>query len=314
MDIVTIVCEQDLADIVLQAHTINKFVSPCRHYVTIEDDSLSLDKWYEILSPFYTKHELILTSVPRPENPEFVPHTGMFETKGFGWRRSAMLKLQVASQVFGESALILDCKNIFVRPTDLDQWPFKHGNGRYHYGFDERFPAGKWMHYVVSKTGMKMPPRLPGAMPTPFVFNKEICRKATDHPLFETLFMNNDGVVPAGECDYYYFFVDEEDYDEPQNLVCPAIDNYRIAQGTDPFTNTRFEITTNTDDENYHAQFLEHSINQCVDINSPTHGIHSGIRNYLPQNAKSFYGNWLISLGLDSELVNNYMNPTSFVS
>ena len=178
MDLVTVICERDMQDILLQAHTINKFVSPCRHYVTIEDESLSLAEWHSILSPFYTKHELILSSLPRPKNLEFnAPFT-------LGWRRQQMLKLMTAARVKSEHALVLDSKNFFVLDTNLDDWPFKNSRGVYSYRetYHEYHMGNMWLKFVNEKTGMEMPNRLPASLEAPFACTVDRVKEAVSHP------------------------------------------------------------------------------------------------------------------------------------
>ena len=125
MDLVTIACKRDIQDLLLQAHSIDKFIEkPCRHWITVEDESLTPEEWHSLLSPYYTRHKLNLAFSKRPDLEFDAPFT-------LGWRRQQMLKLATAAKSLDDTVLVLDSKNIFVRSTDLDNWPFKHGNGRY---------------------------------------------------------------------------------------------------------------------------------------------------------------------------------------
>lgn len=284
MDLVTIVCERDMQDILLQAHSIDKFVSPCRHYVTIEDESLSVSEWESILSPHYKNHELIVTSVPRPKDLSFdAPFT-------LGWRRQQMLKLDTATKVESDRALVLDAKNIFVRSTDLREWPFKNSNGRYVYSADNpEHMAVKWLRFVEQKTGLKVPIRMPATLEAPFACTVSKVREAVSHPLFNYLFMQEEGVIPAAEWHYYYCFLDDSELDEPNYIVCPAIDHLKVPK------NVNYET------------YIKEQIEFCNSINSPTHGLHRKVRKDMSPESKLVYENWLTSIGLDSRIVKDYV-------
>ena len=286
MDLVTIVCERDMQDILLQAHTIDKFVTPCRHYVTIEDESLSVDEWQSILSPHYKNHELIVSSVKRPKDLEFDPPFTL------GWRRQQLLKMTTAAMVESSHALVLDSKNIFVRPIDLNQWPHKNGNGRYVHVEDktsDHLPI-KWLRFVVEKTGLPWPSKMPGTLEAPFACTVDRVREAVSHPLFEYLFMQKEGVIPMAEWHYYYCFLQEDEHDDENYFACPALDHLKIPSGVD------------------YAQYIKERIDFCLSIDSPTHGLHRKVRKDMSNEAKEIYENWLTSIGLDSKIVKDYVD------
>lgn len=105
-NLVTVTCARDLNQMVLQAHSINKFVSdPITHYVFIEDNKLSLTDWENLLSPHYLKHRLELIKAPNPANLN-------------GWYNQQIIKLRAVEYV-NDDYILLDSKNFFIKPTDL---------------------------------------------------------------------------------------------------------------------------------------------------------------------------------------------------
>lgn len=286
MDLVTIACERDIQDLLLQAHSIDKFIeTPCRHWITIEDNSLTPEQWYNLLSPYYQRHTLHLKFSTRPD-------LIFDEPFNLGYRRQQILKLKAAAEVFEERVLVLDCKNIFIRPTDLNAWPYKSGVGRFT-SLDtepEDFFPRQWIKYIHEKTGLKIPDRFPPTLATPFVVITEYARDAVKHPLFESLFYNKDNVFPMTEMFYYQFFVPEKDIDGEKETICSAVSYYDIPDISDC-------------DEHFNVM-----IYYCVDVhNSPTHGLHRKVRLHVPMSAKHIYSDWLKRLGLDATLVDNYV-------
>ena len=277
MDLVTVVCGRDVDDMLLQAHSIDTFITqPTRHWVMIEDDTLSADEWFDLLRPYYSKHKLFLSRNIDTNPKEFYsPFT-------FGWRRQQILKIWAASLGKSQRSLILDAKNIFVRPIALTDWPVKHGNGRRKYRdtFVKGNPPDVWHNYVSEKLGIPVPEILPPTTATPFVMDRSIAREMIN--LDEMFF--NEHIVPS-EFQLYYFFLDPKQLDPETNMICSAIGRL----------------------DDYSVQAIRDSIKFCIDVFSPTHGLHREIRMKISQVAKDEYRNWLTSVGLDVMLVNNYL-------
>ena len=68
MDLVTVVCNRDYQQMLLQAESIQKFLAPCKHWVIVNDEEPDVLFWQENLSKYYTNHELIV-----------IPYTDLFE-------------------------------------------------------------------------------------------------------------------------------------------------------------------------------------------------------------------------------------------
>jgi hypothetical protein len=91
MELVTVVYSKEKELMELQAYTIDRYVTePCIHWVIIEDPAKSRKYWYDLLSPYYTRHELrLITDTSDIDN----------WPKRVGWIRQQVLKLSIANQI-----------------------------------------------------------------------------------------------------------------------------------------------------------------------------------------------------------------------
>lgn len=267
MDLVTIACERDIQDLLLQAHSIDKFIDkPCRHWITVEDESLTPEEWHGLLAPYYTRHKLFLAFPKRPPNDD-----RFYEPFNLGWRNQQRLKLLTGRLSDSDRVMVLDAKNFFIRPTDLNAITIKHGNGRY---IEELPPMAKiWCDYLCEELDLSPPPVYPAPLSTPTIYDVSILRNMKIGDIFQR------DVVPAGEVLYYFFHVLE--FDSPDDTLLGA-------------------LRYNDDPNN-----IEYHIEKAK--NSLTHGLHRRARKDMQPAAKMIYINWLITLGLNEKLVNNYV-------
>lgn len=299
MELLTITCERDLPDILLQAHTIDKFVTDLDvHRIVIEDGSKSYQEWFDILTPYYTKHKFELYWFERPDldfSKEFIQYTHRPDAKsgigGLGWRRQQILKLQItATCAKSEAVLVLDSKNIFVRPTSLSDWPVKHGNDEYYYLneiYDSPglFTIRDWIEHLDKVHGLKPPEKFAKILETPFVWQKSIVEKMWQDYDIPKLFMNPE-VIPNSEFHMYFFFVNPSDLEPPQARICRVL------------------MWTDVDD---YDKYIMDSTQHCDRINSPTQGLHRQTRQDMSVSSIEIYKKWLTDKGLDAKLVNDYM-------
>ena len=125
IDLVTVTCARDRGMQELQSHSINLMLTePCNHYVIVEDTTLSLEDWHDMLCPYYTSHQLHLISATSLLAPECYINDSRIKN---GWHRQSVLKLLIATQIQTEKYLILDSKNFFICKQSLDKWPLKKG-------------------------------------------------------------------------------------------------------------------------------------------------------------------------------------------
>jgi hypothetical protein len=119
MDLVTVTCDRDYDLMLLQAESISLFLTPCVHWVIINEEVVDLEKWKFALSPYYKNHTLKLLTLK-----DFKPINS-----SQGWVRQQILKLRISEHTTNDY-LILDTKCFFVKHTDLSFWNDKIGDGK----------------------------------------------------------------------------------------------------------------------------------------------------------------------------------------
>lgn len=292
MDIVTVVCHRDINEILMQAASIDMFVeSPTRHIVMIEDKKLTVNEWREILSPYYTRHELVLIETDREDRDE-----EFYEPWKYGWRRQQTFTLLGSEHVNTDRYLSLDSKNFFVRTVDLANLSIQHGSGRYAatkkiMTKPNLHVTRNWLLYITEQTGMPIPNKFCGGpCETPFVFNTKISRKICEEVDLEKLFFSKEFYhAPRSEYHLYWFYVDHEDYCQPTGILLntPSIYDY--------------------DESMPIKDFISKQIEMCDILQSYTHGIHRSLRAIMDDAAKQLYKNWLTYIGFDSILIEKYV-------
>ncbi len=120
MDLVTVVCDRDYNQMLLQAESIQKFLAPCKHWVIVNDELPDVEFWQNNLSKYYTNHELVV-----------IPYTDLFENTNnyIGHYTQQVCKLMIVKLIQADY-LILDAKNFFVKPTNTNEWDDILGSGR----------------------------------------------------------------------------------------------------------------------------------------------------------------------------------------
>jgi hypothetical protein len=94
---------------ILQAESIQKFLAPCTHWVVINDQDADTKKWQKLLEPYYTNHTLKIW------NPNW------YNLNGAGWDKQQVYKFTV-SQFLDDDYVILDSKNFFIQPCNINDW------------------------------------------------------------------------------------------------------------------------------------------------------------------------------------------------
>ena len=208
--ILTITCDRDLRELLLQINSIELFVTPkCIHWVVVESTIMSEAEWLAILSPLYNNHDL-----------RFLIEPAVISTDVSGWRRQQYYKLWISEKIQSEKYLILDSKNHFIEPiNDLTQWPIAEGNGLsfpVEYLNDPKLFFSKshiyqqeieWMNYIkqwVDSIALPNPKMI--SLPfTPFVMKTKTARTIIDQ--FGLDAFTNDTIVPF-EVILYDFFME----------------------------------------------------------------------------------------------------------
>jgi hypothetical protein len=115
MDLVTVTCLKEQAQMVLQAESIQKFVEPCTHWVIINEPILPDFKyWHSLLDQYYTKHTLKLISFHDDPSHDNYHQAG-------GYYSQQIFKLLVAKYI-KEKYIVIDTKNIFIKSTNINDY------------------------------------------------------------------------------------------------------------------------------------------------------------------------------------------------
>lgn len=136
MNLLTITCDQDFPQMLFQAESIQKFLEPCDHYVIVNEDKPDLLRWYTNLKQYYTKHKLILLNRIDYDYDNFLTDIPLNKIS-IGWNLQQLQKLLFAYKT-EEDYLILDSKNIFVKPSSLDEYDPFTGNMSQHLSTNEK--------------------------------------------------------------------------------------------------------------------------------------------------------------------------------
>jgi hypothetical protein len=120
MDLVTVTCDRDLNQQILQSHSLDKFLEDsCVHWVIVENSQYPMSQWDALLSKYYTRHKLHIIDGNTDLAAQHLP----------GYVRQQILKLAVSRLINSESYLILDSKDILLRSTSLERWGEPEGSG-----------------------------------------------------------------------------------------------------------------------------------------------------------------------------------------
>ena len=60
MNLVTVTYYVDLRQMLIQAESINQHITGITHWVVVNSRFNNMDRWYKLLSPYYTKNKLKL--------------------------------------------------------------------------------------------------------------------------------------------------------------------------------------------------------------------------------------------------------------
>ena len=153
--IVTVSCRRDLRQLVQQIESIELFVTkPITHWVIFTDLNVSPGRqlrWMKLLYPLYRRHIL------QPVWPEdigelhdtftmtWMPDLPNGKKPGDGWKIFQPLQFTIYKRI-GTDYLVLNTKNLFVKPTDLSSW-----DGQIGCGFcipTETTPGRAWEHSI----------------------------------------------------------------------------------------------------------------------------------------------------------------------
>lgn len=188
--LLTITCTRDKKQMILQSYSIEKFVlTPCVHWVFIEDTNTSIDEWHEILNVYYKGiHTLKIIKLNVNETVS-------------GWHRQEIGKLE-AFQYINDDYIVFDTKNFFFRETYLN-WKISEGNGLLSNtdfnNFDEFIDlCSKMLNLPI--------PKFFHSQDTPFKFQKNVMEKIQKINFSELIIESQRANIMSCEQVVYDFF------------------------------------------------------------------------------------------------------------
>ena len=211
MYLATVTCNRDFQQMLLQAESIQRFLNPCKHVIIINESHPDLDFWNRWLQPYYTNHELVI--IPRidyayPTNSLGTrDRYGEIDSVSNGWRSQQLQKMLLAYK-FEDDYLLLDSKNFFIKPTDINEWEDSIGSGNFlKYGAEHSLCGTytKYSELFEKDIAYYTKPA------TPFKVKREpLVSKCKVGELGYKLFYPEHHNVSASEGIFYSFFVEDE--------------------------------------------------------------------------------------------------------
>lgn len=174
MDLLTITCDRDFLQVLIQAKSIQKFLQPCRHWIVVNEVGTDRKKWQTELTPYYDKHELKLIFA---EDDPLQPR-GWFK----GWIKQQMWKFIMVKYIKTDY-ILFDSKCFFIQPTDTSTWT--HEGSGIVVDTDTNLSAAKtWeiCNYSYSRA-LNMPMMKKFYSPEdPYVIRSELMQKIINRP------------------------------------------------------------------------------------------------------------------------------------
>lgn len=128
MDLVTVTCLRDWRDMLRQAQSIDLYLEPCTHWVIVNDKFIDKNFWWDLLTPYYSKHNLKLL-FPKWKEFNFIEKEFYKPKHPPGYKNQQVHKLLISDQI-NSDYLVIDSDTFFVKPTSVDEWKDIVGTGR----------------------------------------------------------------------------------------------------------------------------------------------------------------------------------------
>jgi hypothetical protein len=291
MDLVTVTFSGDVKQMELQSYSINKWVKNSSHHlVIVEDKVLSVSEWYEILSPYYTVHKLTILPTLLPdedyENESFIKN---------GYQRQQILKYLAADHVIDDSYLILDTKNFFIKPVDLNDWPVKEGIPYVHLVTENTSaPYSKWAYWVCDKYGLTKFPMAHEIL-TPFVMKTDISKEImTLKSIKKFFFEPRVSINWESEFLFYSLFSQNKQAELTENDNKVELSTTHLFSSADQF--------------NSQDKFIDDSFNRSTIL---LFGLHRKLLNELEQQHIDYLIEKLSDIGFDSQLLHKCLDKAT---
>ena len=212
MYLATVTCNRDFQQMLLQAESIQRFLNPCKHVIIINESYPDLDFWNRWLQPYYKNHELVIIPSIQYSYPSNSfgnrDRYGEIDAVSSGWRSQQLQKMLLAYQ-YEDDYLLLDSKNFFIKPTDINEWENYIGSDSFlKYGADHNF-CGTYQKY--SELFEKDIDYYAGPY-TPFKIKRELlvsnCK--IGELGYKLFYPEHHNSTPASEGIFYSFIAEDE--------------------------------------------------------------------------------------------------------
>ena len=127
MHLATLTCNRDIRQTILQAESIQKFVSPCTHWVIVNQYKITegnKQRWREYLRPYYTNHKLALIF---PDDLNFYKLPYEASRNGTTYFNGWKYQFTIANTI-QDDYMCLTPKNFFIKPVELEKYRKVIGN------------------------------------------------------------------------------------------------------------------------------------------------------------------------------------------
>jgi len=283
MHLVTVTCNRDFNQMLLQAESINKFLKPySNHYVIVNEPNPDLNFWFEWLGHHYTNHKLHL--LPSINHDYGNIHLQKSSTNG--WITQQLQKLLI-SYLINDDYVILDSKNFFIRETDMNKWEGAIGSTNSGESTTYKSSGDCYAEYL----GVEKRDQLFYAY-TPFVIRRKdiVDRKDIDFfNLANAVFYPESKGFLTSEFTFYSYLVD------PKHPI------WTIENNPTPKTGMFF---CKTEYKNFPNDMITDLINECNDEETRILGIHPRLLSQIDRQTLEFINSLLYSkFGLQTKLL-----------
>jgi hypothetical protein len=279
MNLLTITCDKDFEEIIVQAKSIQKYVSSCRHWIFVNNSNIEKNIWIDSLTPFYTNHELKI----------FFTNDYMNFNDTEGWITQQIWKC-FAIDWIQDDYIVLDSKNFFIKNVNLSEWNFE-GSG-YFTPLCVPTDSLPTISYYCNFYNLDIPYGFYSPM-TPFIFRKKVIQEIRKILKDEIIFLKDIYPLNHSEFLLYNIFFNKLGLEFKHEL------------------NGGYTLTCNTYINNYKSSLLKPGIkSKFEDIRNVSNyynlemcGIHSSWYNNSTDYDRKMLNEWLNNLNINTPLM-----------
>ena len=165
--LVVVACIRDLEQLYIMFKSIEKYLSPCKFVIVVNEDDNGVvlwNMWFSENSHYLSKHQVQIFTRKEVLSKQVAEwHTNnsnVVWAANDGWISQNILKICVAEKINTKEYILLDSKNFFIKPTKLSdiRRHQKHKVFTSFYNVEEySYVWGKdWIIAVVSKLGLPL--------------------------------------------------------------------------------------------------------------------------------------------------------------